>query len=164
MSLTAYPTGGFFREDDPGEPSSNAPRVSVTLGEAHILAELVTGLRVLEIGTGLGVSTAHMAATAASLTTVDIDPWVQQTIWPTLPEHVICAKSTSDLFGPFDAVFIDGDHTPAAVAADLLAAERLAPGGLLIAHDVNYSNVRDQLGDGWTMIATEYGIATRRLP
>ena len=163
MTLVPYPQGGFTHPDDPGEPSSNAPRVSVTPAEAQILANLATGLRVLEIGTGLGVSTAGMAQTATSVTTVDVDPWVWVTIWPTLPGNVTVAKTTAELCGPFDMVFIDGDHTPQAVRADLAEAVRLAPGGLLVAHDANYTDVSDQLGDGWATIASEYGIATRRL-
>ena len=163
-ALIPYSQGGFVHVDDPGEPSSNVPRVSVTPGEAQILGVMATGLRVLEIGTGLGVSTAGMARTATSVTTVDVDPWVWATIWPTLPANVTTAKTTAELCGPFDMVFIDGDHTPQAVRADLLEATRLAPGGLLVAHDVNYPNVSDQLGAEWETIITEYGIASRRLP
>lgn len=162
--LSSHASGGFVHDGDPGEPSSNAPRVSVTVAETRILADLAEGLRVLEIGTGLGVSTSGMARTAASVTTVDVDPWVWATIWPTLPANVTCTKSTTDLCGPFDLVFIDGDHTPEAVRSDLLEAARLAPGGLVAVHDVNYPNVSDQLGAGWATIVTEHGIATRRLP
>lgn len=164
VSLVAHPLGGFTHDGDPGEPSSNAPRVSVTLGEARILAGLVAGLQVLEIGTGLGVATTWMASTATSVVTVDIDPWVWETIWPAQADNVLCVTSTVNLTGPFGAVFIDGDHTPAALAVDLSEAARLAPGGLLIVHDANHFDRHDQLGDGWEIIASEYGIATRRLP
>ncbi len=45
---------------------------------------LVRGLDVLEIGTGLGVSTEWMARTAHSVVTVDIDPWVWKHVFPYL--------------------------------------------------------------------------------
>lgn len=131
--------------------------------EAEVLATLVDGLAVLEIGTGLGVSTRALASTARSVVTVDIDPWVWSTIWPTLPENVTGSPDVPD--GVFDAAFIDGDHDTESVRRDLAAAMSVVrPDGLLIAHDTNYGHVRQGLGDGWEFIATYHGLGVRQLP
>lgn len=159
--MIPHPKGGKYRSDDPGEPSTGVPRVSIADDEVELLAELVAGLRVLEIGTGLGVSAKAMARTALEVITVDIDPWVHQQIWPLLPRNV---KGRTDVPSDetFDAVFIDGDHSRHAVRRDVQVAERLAPGGLLIAHDAKV--VGPYLGVGWTFHDTTYGVATRQLP
>jgi len=153
--------GGFYRADDPGEPSSLVPRVSIADDERAVLAGIVAGMSVLEIGTGLGVSTRAMAATASRVTTVDIDEWVHGTIWPDLPDNVGCSSSTDKLVGPFDVVFIDGDHSETALRSDIATGERLAPGGLLVVHDAEH--LKRHLGDGWEFIPTTYGLATRRV-
>lgn len=159
--LTPFPDGGYRMAGDPGEPSTGVPRVSIADDELELLADFVKGLRVLEIGTGLGVSTRVMAAVALHVTTVDIDPWVHETIWPTLPVNVSTCASIADLSPGYEAVFIDGDHGRHAVVRDVETAERLAPGGLLIAHDAKH--VGRWLGEGWTMYDTTYGIAAKQL-
>ena len=158
--MIPHPKGGKYRADDPGEPTTGVPRVSIADDEVELLALLVTGLRVLEIGTGLGVSAKAMAKTATEVVTVDIDPWVHANIWPLLPRNVKGYTAVPE-DETFDAVFIDGDHSRHAVRRDVEVAERLAPGGLLIAHDANV--VLPFLGDGWTFHRTTYGVATRQL-
>ena len=64
MKLVPQENGSYTHPADPGEPTTGTPRLSVTELEADILAALVAGRDVLEIGTGLGVSTRAMAATA----------------------------------------------------------------------------------------------------
>ena len=159
--MIPHPKGGQYRADDPGEPTTGVPRVSIADDEVELLAELVTGLRVLEIGTGLGVSARAMAKTATEVVTVDIDPWVHANVWPLLPRNVKGHTSIDDVGGLFGAVFIDGDHSRHAVRRDVEEAElRLLPGGLLIAHDANV--VFPFLpGIGWEFHRTTYGVATR---
>src|SRR3954471_13056030 len=84
MTMVRSKRGDFTRKDDPGEPRIKKPRVSVTEDEARILSAFALGRVVLEIGTGLGVSTRALASTAKCVWTSDIDEWVQRTIWPEL--------------------------------------------------------------------------------
>lgn len=161
MNLTSLASGSYTHPDDPGEPSTGKPRVSITDMEASILTAFVAGRDVLEIGTGLGVSTRALAASAASVSTVDIDEWVQVNIWPTLPGNVTGVRSLPR--GPFGAVFIDGDHSTEAVARDLRTALSVAgPGAVVLAHDTAYPSVRQGLSevhpDGWAFIHTTHGI------
>lgn len=166
-------TGSYRHPGDPGEPSTGNPRLSVTDDEATLLAELVDGLDVLEIGTGLGVSTRALASSAKSVVTVDPDPWVQATVWPALPMNVagfrqIPGRTMGDEWSTtFDAVFIDADHTTEAVRSDLAAAFAVVrPGGVVIAHDTAYRHVRDGLGDldAWQFIDTVHGLGILRVP
>jgi cyclopropane fatty-acyl-phospholipid synthase-like methyltransferase len=153
-------SGSWKHPDDPGEPSTTQPRLSVTDDEAAILATYANGLDVLEIGTGLGVSTRALAAAAATVTTVDVDEWVQNVIWPGLPDNVTGVSAVPDGEQLFDVVFIDADHSTAAVVADLAAARRVVKdSGVILAHDVNYDNVRNGLDDGpWEFIESTHGI------
>lgn len=160
--LTPYYPGGYRHDDDPGEPTTGLPRVSITDEEADLLASFASGRTVLEIGTGLGVSTRALASSALKVTTVDVDPWVQATIWPTLPDNVECLTEvpTGRRFG---LVFIDGDHTPEAVQRDVALAESLLDdGGLIVAHDSAFDHVRGALGPGaWVHHPTRFGLSVR---
>lgn len=161
MNLTEHDTGSFQHPDDPGEPTTGDPRLSVTALEGQMLAALVAGRRVLEIGTGLGVSTAAMAATAQHVATYDIDAWVHDTIWPGLPDNVVGVKSLEHVGRAFGAVFIDADHSTEAVARDLsLALQHLGLGGVVIAHDIASPAVREGLAEasGWHWIDTTHGL------
>lgn len=157
--LVADDTGSYRHPGDPGEPGVGLARLSVTDLEAAILAAFVAGRVVLEIGTGLGVSTRGMASSAAHVVTVDPDPWVQRTIWPDLPANVTTAAAVPD-DTLFSAVFIDGYHTTPSVAKDMaLALTAAAPGAVILAHDMNHPSVRNGLGAGaWRRIPTEHGI------
>jgi predicted O-methyltransferase YrrM len=151
--------GSYAHPDDPGEPTTGVPRLSVTDAEAAILAERVAGLHVLEVGTGLGVSTRAMAATAATVHTVDIDPWVIENIWPDLPDNVDRTTAVPQR-GGFGAVFIDGDHSTEATLRDIgVALSLLGPDGFVLVHDANYPKVRKAIPDDAEILDTEHGIA-----
>lgn len=150
--------GGYQDPADPGEPQTGEPRISVSDREAALLARLVSGLAVLEIGTGLGVSTRAIASTSPRVITVDIDPWVHETIWPTLPGNVQKLGGRPDPMRSIQAVFIDGDHDRHAALDDIRYATSFAE--LVIVHDTNYAAVRratDSVG-GFTYIETEHGL------
>lgn len=160
--LTPYYPGGYRHDDDPGEPTTGEPRVSITDEEAALLTAYAAGRTVLEIGTGLGVSTRALASSALKVTTVDVDQWVHATIWPTLPDNVECLTT---LYAElrFDLVFIDGDHSPEAVRRDVALAESLLTvGGVIVAHDTAFDHVRGALGPGdWKHHPTRYGLSVR---
>ena len=156
--LIPHSTGSYMHPADPGEPSTGDPRLSVTDVEADLLAALVVGREVIEIGTGLGVSTRALARTAKTVVTVDIDEWVQETIWPTLPANVI-PSPVVPVGKLFDAAFIDGDHSTDAVVADWLAVAPLVrQNGLVLAHDTNSKHVRDGLPSGFVFVETTHGV------
>jgi len=144
--LKPLPMGSFTHPDDPGEYGSS-PRISVTGEEAELLARLACGKRVLEIGTGLGVSTAALATGAAHVTTLDIDPWVHSTIFPDLrSQGITCCASASEAAagGPYDLIFIDGTHGSDAVLADIhYSIPLLRTKGLLVFHDHAFESVRN---------------------
>jgi len=117
--------------------------------------------RVLEVGTHIGASTLHIAAAlepGATMTTVDtvdvnsdqIRNWLKydtalspaETLQRTgLADRVQFTIDTSLRYleqhdGPFDFVFLDGDHDRRVVAAEVpLVLERLTPGGVVLLHD-----------------------------
>ena len=157
--MLRHESGSWSHPDDPGEPSTGHPRLSVTDLEASILAAFVAGWTVLEIGTGLGVSTRALASTAKQVHTVDIDPWVHETIWPYLPDNVVTHESPDKVDRVF-AVFIDGDHSTAQTARDIVTAQRCSP-NVILCHDANYDEVRKAFDDGWHIIPTEHGIGVR---
>lgn len=162
--------GGFVRDGDPGEPSTHKPRVSIAPEEAKILAAFAFDQTVLEIGTGLGVSTRALASTAACVYTADIDDWVKRTVWPELMESDegswICFLDDVTELDPWvdvTVVFIDGDHDTTAVKKDIAFATNLLfeRGGVILVHDCNYENVQDALDDSWTLLPTTHGIAIK---
>jgi hypothetical protein len=159
--MIRHASGGFYRDDDPGEPSSRVARISIADDERSVLAEMAAGKTVLEIGTGLGVSTRALATTADHVVTCDIDKWVQRTIWPDLPGNV---STTSDLghfsLASFQMVFIDGDHSADALRRDVATAEGLlTAGGTIVVHDAHH--LMPHLGNGWELLNTTYGLAVR---
>jgi predicted RNA methylase len=156
MTLVPHHTGSFSHPDDPGEPSTGHPRLSITPLEGEILAAVVDGLTVAELGTGLGVSTRALASSASKVYTVDIDEWVQNTIWPDLPDNVETCVDRADL-PKVDVVFIDGDHSPEATAEDVAWAMRLAR-RLIVMHDTNTDDVRSACSGCWRFIETTHGL------
>lgn len=160
MTLVPADAGSYRHTDDPGEPTTGQPRLSVTDEEAAVLSAVCIGRGVLEIGTGLGVSTRALADSARFVITVDVDPWVHDNVWPFLPGNVAGVKALDEITASFDAVFIDGDHSTDATRRDIdFARSHLLPGGLLVVHDVNYGSVRKALtGPGWRTVTTSHGL------
>ena len=158
---------GWSHSDDPGEPTTGKPRLSISDKEAEILSALAAGKTVLEIGTGLGVSTRALARYAYAVDTIDVDPWVAGTIVPKLLEECpnVRAFGTREGHEFYDLVFIDGSHDTNAVLDDLAFAEQHILGSaLIVCHDARYSNVRQALiGDSWNFIQTEHVLAYRYL-
>ncbi|MGA1074153.1 MAG: class I SAM-dependent methyltransferase [Ilumatobacteraceae bacterium] len=161
MNLIPHSTGSYVHGDDPGEPTTGEPRLSITEVEGEMLAVLAAGRSVLEFGTGLGVSTRALARTARKVYTVDIDEWVQETIWPTLPDNVSTCDDR-DRLPIVDMVFIDGDHTEEGTAADVAAAMRLAS-EVIVMHDTSAPTVRSACDDEWLFIGTTHGLGVRWL-
>ena len=145
--LTQLSDGSFLDRDDPGEACyvTGAPRISVTADEAMMLGELARGANVLEIGTGLGVSTRGMAATAKRLVTVDNDPWVHADVWPTLTKFDNVETSEAiPLHESFDMVFVDGSHDGDQIVRDLRGILPVClPDTRVVFHDVKYKHVFD---------------------
>ena len=145
MGLTRHVNGNYTHPEDPGEPGLGTPRVSVTDEECKVLGWLAADRTVLEIGTGLGVSTRAMQAAGGEVETVDVDPWVQANVWPGLRELGVECRDVADASpyaAQFDMCFIDGAHDEASVERDLDTAMRLVrPGGLIVLHDTNYEGV-----------------------
>lgn len=146
LHLAEDEAGAWSTPDDPGEPGyqgqvwDEMPRRSVTREEGGYLSTLARGRTVLEIGTGLGVSTRYLAATARSIVTLDVDRWVQDTIWPGLVELGVMARAQRPDGAQFDLVFIDGNHSRAAVAADIQRALGVAT-QMLVFHDTKRASV-----------------------
>lgn len=162
MTLTRAAIG-YVDTDDPGEPSTGKPRLSISDQEASILSALAAGRRVYEIGTGLGVSTRALARWATEVVTQDVDPWVAVTIAPTLDlANVTCVQDRDERCGvPFDLVFIDGNHTTSVVREDIQFARSLRP-DVIVMHDAHYDNVKRALHGDWLILDTEHGLAIGR--
>ena len=171
--LVRVDSGSYVCPDDPGEMKYGAgrglPRVSITDAEGALLAELVSGLEVLEIGTGLGVSTQWMANTAKRVYTVDIDEWVWRAVWPGLAEqsNVVTCSSVEQV-PKVGAAFIDGCHLVESVERDTREAMRhVGAGGVLIFHDTNANWVKEGIGrvvplELVELFRTEHGIGVYR--
>lgn len=145
--------------DDSGEPPTGNRRVAITVQEATLLALLVIDRQVLEIGTGLGVSTKMLASTALEVVTVDVDPWVHDVVWPDLPANVRTVTSVDDT-ERFDVVFIS-DCSAGELRADLAVACRCCR-GLIVVHDAHSENVGAAIsadGGDWYVVPTEHGVA-----
>lgn len=141
MILEPAPNG-FFCPDDPGEPGLGEKRWSINDIEARIVGELCHGKDVLEIGTGLGISTKAIAAQAKFVYTVDIDLWVMENVAPDLPENVLFFNDINDVHRKVDVAFIDGLHSYEQCTQDIKDARRiLKPGGLFIFHDAMMQSI-----------------------
>jgi predicted O-methyltransferase YrrM len=148
--LTKIPgTDSYFAASDPSEPTYNRRRCSVGDYEGGLLQKLAARRRVLEIGTGLGVSTRYFARSASFVTTIDPDPWVAAEIAPGLleqfPNRIEFLSSRSPTkCRLYDLVFVDGDHRRESVLADIDYARGFSP-GLVVFHDCHLPGVRRAL-------------------
>ena len=142
QSLIRTDNGNYYHPDDPGEITygSKSKRLSVTDEEAGILSELAVGLMVLEIGTGLAVSTRALAKTAYQVVTIDIDPWIVDPKIANVSFYRIRAPVV--LQGSFDACFIDGSHKKQAVIDDIEYCRKIP---LLILHDTYLDEVKEAI-------------------
>ena len=164
-ALLRTPNGAFAHPEDPGEPGYGEKRIrwSVTPRESEIIGSLARGRRVLEIGTGLGVSTAKLAALAAHVDTVDVDPWVQQTIAPGLPDNVsfYLGSDAVPRDERYSMVFVDGLHQRDAVANDIrFALRHLERPGLIVLHDGRMPHVQAGILDSGIDTKTAYPLPT----
>jgi predicted O-methyltransferase YrrM len=162
MNIEHLDGGSIRRTDDPGEPTTGKPRISIADDEIAILTEAARGQIVLEIGTGLGVSTRAMATTAHAVITVDPDPWVAETIAPTFPDNILHVPTLDDIPATvvFTMAFIDGDHSTESTERDILqCVYRLPVGARLYIHDAKYPNVAAALIGDWKHIPTTHGLA-----
>jgi Predicted O-methyltransferase len=141
IRFTAIQTRQLISPDDP----RSELRSSIEMREGLILAGWAQGARVLEIGTGLGVSTVCLAHEATEVVTVDPDPWVRSALC--LPSHVLQLECFEQVQGPFDFAFIDGLHDRASVTQDIQNCLQIVKfGGHIAFHDVNQPEVRDAVG------------------
>lgn len=134
-------------------PGSGPPiSTSITGPEAAKLTELADGVEVLEVGAAFGFSAVTMSlAGAKSVTSVDPHHWLgsdgrmyENLVAYGVADRVEIRRESSQdalpvLFAAgrrFGLVFVDGDHSAAAVEHDLhWAAELLDDGGAVAVHD-----------------------------
>lgn len=135
------------------------------LPERLLMYALVRGLRparCLEIGTHFGGSTTITCAAlddigAGRLVCVDPNPLVPEDVWASVSHRATLLRGFSPVAlgeamavagGPFDYVFIDGDHTHAGVVRDVEGVLGVAaPGAHLLFHDSHYWEVRDAIDE-----------------
>jgi predicted O-methyltransferase YrrM len=124
------------------DPSKN-DRASITQNEGRYLASWAAGLRVLEIGTGLGVSTVCLASTAKEVMTIDPSEWVRAAL--KLPANVVQLASFDEVHGgEFDMAFIDGLHDKRSVMRDIVDCLQVVKyGGSIAFHDLSHGTVQD---------------------
>jgi len=120
----------------------------LTYDEGRTLWEMARGLRALELGRYEGRSTVSLAQSALFLVSVDTSSsqraqwWLEKFVSDRKPEttHLLeCDFAELPKRYPepiFEFVFIDGDHTAAAVERDVATVlPLLTPGALLAFHD-----------------------------
>ncbi len=121
--------------------------------EGRALWELARDKRVLEFGRFRGRSTVALAQSAREIVSVDVldsapaAGWLERFGCPPNVTFFQCHFAELDPhLGPFDLVFVDGEHDAAHVRADMeLALTRLAPDGYLACHgypDPDWPDVR----------------------
>lgn len=166
MNLQTLENGSKVCPDDPGEPTTGIRRISVTDEEAAFLAVLARGKKVLEIGTGLGVSTRALASTASFVMTIDIDPWVLDNVALKIQRdseiEVSYRSDIESLQDTYEMVFIDGDHRTDRVMVDLFHAYSRVPlKGMIVVHDAKMPEVAAALDDTWIHVDTHHGLAIK---
>lgn len=138
-----------------------------------LLAEVRKGKSILEIGTFKGATAAAFALACpdVKVTTMDLpDPTISRNnaqpseecgeairalgLAGRIQQLRMDSAKISDWIPNasqrFDAIFVDGDHSPAAVFRDLSnAAQLLTPTGVIVAHD--YTSPEDKIRPPWTV-------------
>lgn len=104
-----------------------------------------TGAQFLEIGTAIGYSACLMATAAPKATITTLNPkdgeFEKARDNLKIRSTVKVVKATSEEFftrpggGPYDLIFVDGDHSYKMVRHDAMYFNRLRPGGLILFHD-----------------------------
>lgn len=137
-----------WRDVSPG--SGPGIPTSLTLDETDKLKELAAGKKVLEIGSAYGYSAIVMALAGADVVAVDPHQqlnsyWIMKQNLDTygVSDLVQVVQDDSGIMsamgkGQFDLIWIDGDHSEAAVEHDVTrAVQLLKPDGYLACHDYN---------------------------
>ncbi len=127
----------------PSYPGTGPVRWSISVPQGQRLAELAEGKRVLEIGTGTGLSTEYLALTAKRVRTYDVDDEVKRLVWPHMPANVECVdRRVHEVEGVYDLFFIDGLHDRAGLEEDIADCRPCAaPGAVWIFHDFQMASV-----------------------
>jgi predicted O-methyltransferase YrrM len=115
----------------------------LTIGDIRLLYRLARGIpdgsKILEIGTNRGRSTRALAAAApeCEIITVDIFSLWQGEIPENVAREIGMSHEVAAKFdGPFDLIFIDGDHEAGWVEKDITSwLPKLKVGGIAIFHD-----------------------------
>ena len=166
-------------------PSYTTPEELEALFE--LARECRPDARVLEIGSYLDASTCFLAAglRGARASIVCVDTWLNQTmpdgIRDTLAEFeknlqsvrkqlTLIRKASSnvtpgDLGGPFDLVFLDGDHSYGQTRADFeLVSNLVAANGVLVFHDsLFFEGVSRVIGEALASAGWQIGSSARNL-
>jgi len=120
------------------------------------LVQKVTGLapkKILEVGSAHGGTLLFWQELASekvvSVCDVPLDGGISYDAFDKVEfiigdSHALATRIAANAWGPFDFVFIDGDHTQAGVQADWIDYSRsVRKGGIVAFHDVSYGTVRD---------------------
>ena len=140
IELVPSPAPGHDAQYQCSSDPASPKRASVTRTEGQLLASWADCKRVLEIGTGLGVSTVCLAHSAIEVVTVDPDEWVHENV--RLPSAVVRLRSIDEVDGEFDMAFVDGLHGYDEVKSDIVRCLSLVPaGGTIAFHDITQADV-----------------------
>jgi predicted O-methyltransferase YrrM len=165
LNLVPSDINGYGSPEDPGEPGTGKPRLSVNDEEGLIIQTLFRGLTVIEIGTGLGVSTNHLTRVCKHVDTFDIDPWVAERVAPNLPSNCTFHVDYMQTVGlpQYDAALIDGLHTKEQCAEDIaFVCKHLPVGGFILFHDLYIHGVFEALSESglpFVHVQTTAGLA-----
>jgi predicted O-methyltransferase YrrM len=152
--------------------------------EGSVLANLSAGKRVMEIGSYCGRSTICIARLAQSVLAVDYfdgrstpqpgdtrAEFLSNLARYGVSDKVSTAHPEAKIDGPFDLVFIDGNHDREFVEADISKAlAAISPNALLVFHDYETSHagvteaVNQLLANGGELVSRHDSLAVVRPP
>lgn len=153
--------GLVWRDDDPGSPVDGMVRIGISKAEQDFLRSISFGLHVLEIGTGIGISTLALREYAAHVDTIDTDPWVHETIFPEVKSATVTCHTGRHSIrraARFDLAFIDGAHDTKSVISDIDFAEAHMGRGMIVVHDAREDRVRAALPPDCDVVPTLFGL------